>query len=108
MLAFPRGLAHGRGPRLAPGLFSLGTKQGCGSNSPSTYLLVAQLHRLAGWVMGWTDGQEVLTQYLQRYVPNSLGPVRPAAMRGPATVSMARPRTMQDASVHVIVSACYM
>lgn len=28
-----------------------------------------------------------------------------AAMRGPATVSMARPRTMQDASVHVIVSA---
>ena len=34
MLASPRGVAHGRGPRLAPGLFSLGTKQGCGSTSP--------------------------------------------------------------------------
>ena len=27
--ASPRGVAHGRGPRLAPRLFSPGTKQGC-------------------------------------------------------------------------------
>ena len=33
--ASPRGVAHGRGPRLAPELFSPGTKQGCGSHQHS-------------------------------------------------------------------------
>ena len=36
MLASPRGGAHGRGPRLALWFFNQGTKQGCGSNIPST------------------------------------------------------------------------
>ena len=33
MLASPRGVAHGRGPRLAPRFFNRGTKQGCDSTS---------------------------------------------------------------------------
>ena len=42
--ASPRGVAHGRGPRLAPRLFSPGTKQGRGSHPHSHSHIIHHKH----------------------------------------------------------------